>query len=197
MDARHATGQRSRFQTVIMLAMFSWWFVLQLFTLAALPLAWRCSRRLPGRGYPHGEGVGAVAGWRTCCPDWRAHCICFANDVGGIWFRAAGCGGSSWWLGRDGLRRSAGAGGRDTGVGPPLRPLVAWLADHWPVWATSEVLFLVVLVVGLRFEPTGLIRRHREADGVCFVNGVFTAASSRPRIPGFPVMRSAITTSAT
>ena len=113
LDARHAT-ERS-VSTVIMLAVISWWLVIQLFALAALPLAWRLFARLPGRGYPFAKALGLLLVSYVLWLGATLHLL--PNAVGGAVVALLVVAGVSWWLGRDGWQRDA-AG---------ERPLLAWL----------------------------------------------------------------------
>jgi uncharacterized membrane protein len=43
-----------------MLAVFSWWLIVEILGLLALPLAWRVLRHLPGRGYAFAKPLGLL-----------------------------------------------------------------------------------------------------------------------------------------
>ena len=87
-----------------MSAIFSWWLVIQIFALAALPLGWRLFGRLPGRGYPLAKALGLLL---VSYVLWMGATIrLLPNTVGGIAVALLIVAALSIWLGRDGLRRS-------------------------------------------------------------------------------------------
>ena len=66
-----------------MVSVLSWWLIMQVLGLAALPLAWRIFRNLPDRGYAFARPLGlllagyvALAGRHQRHPDQpaRHHC---------------------------------------------------------------------------------------------------------------------------
>ena len=161
-----------RFQTVIMLATLSWWFVLQLFTLAALPLAWRLFARLPGRGYPLAKALGLLLVAYVLWLGATLHVL--PNSFGGAVVALIVVAGASWWLGRDGWRRDADG----------VRPLAAWLkANRWLV-LTTELLFLFVLVgwAAIRAYNPDIAGTEKPME-FAFVNGILRSPLFPPQDP--------------
>ena len=146
-----------RFQTVTMLATLSWWFVIQLFALAALPLGWRLFARLPGRGYPLAKALGLLlvsyvlwmGATSDCCPTPSAGRSRRADRRGG---RIGGWGATVC------------AAAMRTGA----RPLAAWLRPTAGSDSDDRALFASFVLVGVGGVPSlqPRDRRHREADGV-------------------------------
>jgi uncharacterized membrane protein len=101
-----------------MLPFFLWWLAIQVIGLAALPLAWRLLRRLPGRGYAFAKPLGLLL---VCYLLWLgASFRVLPNDLGGILVALVAVAVFSAWLGREGLVRDP--QGR--------RPLLMWLRDQ-------------------------------------------------------------------
>jgi YYY domain-containing protein len=161
-----------RFQTVTMLATLSWWFILQLFSLAVLPLAWRLFARLPGRGYPLAKALGLLLVAYILWLGATLHVL--PNSFGGAVVALIVVAGTSWWLGRDGWRRDADGG----------RPLAAWLkANRWLVLAT-ELLFLFVLVGWAAFRAHNPdIAGTEKPMEFAFVNGILRSPLFPPQDP--------------
>ena len=92
-----------------MSAILSWWLVIQIFALVALPLGWRLFGRLPGRGYPLAKALGLLL---VSYILWMGATIrLLPNTVGGIAVALLIVAALSIWLGREGLHRPAGEGG--------------------------------------------------------------------------------------
>ena len=171
VDARHATGN-DRFQTVIMLATVSWWLVLQLFTLAALPLAWRLFARLPGRGYPLAKAFGLLLVAYILWLGATLHVL--PNTFGGAVVALIVVAGASWWLGRDGWQRDADG----------VRPLAAWLKANRGLVLTTEFLFLGVLVGWAAFRAYNPdIAGTEKPMEFAFVNGILRSPLFPPQDP--------------
>ncbi len=169
-----------------MIATLSWWLVLQVCGLAALPLAWRFFARLPGRGYPFAKALGLLLAAYILWMGAILHVL--PNDLGGALFALLLAATLSWWLGRAGWRRSADG----------TRPLLEWLRAHRALVISTEALFL------LAFAGWAFVRAYNpEISGTekpmefAFLNGVLRSSFFPPRTPGFPATRSATTTSAT
>ena len=110
------------------------WLVIQLFALAALPLAWRWLAPLPSRGYALAKPLGLLL---VSYLLWLGASLGFLrNGVGGILLAWAVVLGASLWLGRASWQRD------DSGQ----RPLFSWLREHWVLVAVTEILFLAALV---------------------------------------------------
>ncbi len=157
-----------------MIAILSWWLVIQLFTLAALPLAWRLFARLPGRGYPFAKALGLLLVSFILWLGAIFHLL--PNDVGGIVVALAVVVGLSAWLGREGLRRD--------GSSASERPLVAWLRAHWRLVLTTELLFLVVFVGWAAFRAYNPdIAGTEKPMEFAFINGVLGSRFFPPQDP--------------
>ncbi|MCX6031353.1 MAG: DUF2298 domain-containing protein [Chloroflexi bacterium] len=157
-----------------MIAILSWWLVIQLFTLAALPLAWRLFARLPGRGYPFAKALGLLLVSFILWLGAIFHLL--PNDVGGIVVALAVVAALSAWLGREGLRRD--------GSNASARPLIAWLRGHWRLVLTTEVLFLVVFVGWTAFRAYNPdIAGTEKPMEFAFINGVLGSRFFPPQDP--------------
>ena len=121
-----------------MIDVLRFWLIVQLFALAALPLAWRLLGALPSRGYVLAKPLGLLLVTYLL---WMGGSLgLLRNSVGGIllcWLLVLIL---SLWVGRDGWRRSVSASTQEAG-----RPLFAWLRMHWRLVVATEVLFLVAL----------------------------------------------------
>jgi len=118
------------------LAVFSFWFIVQLFALAALPLAWRLFRALPERGYALAKPLGLLL---VSYVFWMGVSGGFLrNSTGGILFAWLLVAALSAWLGREGLRRAEGDGSV---------LLARWLRENGRLVLTTELLFAVALVL--------------------------------------------------
>ena len=155
-----------------MLAILSWWLVLQLFTLAVLPLAWRLFARLPGRGYPLAKALGLLLVSYLLWLGATLHVL--PNSLGGAVAALLIVVGTSWWLGRDGWRRDADG----------VRPLAAWLrANRWLVLAT-ELLFLLVLAGWAAFRAFNPdIAGTEKPMEFAFINGILRSPLFPPQDP--------------
>ena len=157
-----------------MSAIFSWWLVIQIFALAALPLGWRLFGRLPGRGYPLAKALGLLLVsyvlWMGASIRW------LPNTVGGIAVALLIVAALSIWLGREGLRR----GDDETGA----RPLVAWLRSHWSLILTTELLFALVFVAWAAFRAYNPeIAGTEKPMEFAFINGVLGSRFFPPQDP--------------
>ncbi len=121
-----------------MIDVLRFWLIVQLFALAALPLAWRLLGALPSRGYVLAKPLGLLLVTYLL---WMGGSFgLLRNSVGGIllcWLLVMIL---SLWVGRDGWRKSVSSSTQEPG-----RPLFAWLRVHWRLVAATEVLFLVAL----------------------------------------------------
>ncbi len=155
-----------------MLAVILWWLVIQLFALAALPLAWTLFARLPGRGYPFAKALGLLL---VSFVVWLgASFRVLPNAVGGILAALLAVTALSVWLGRAGLSR--GAGGE--------RPLFGWLRAHWRLVFATELLFLLVLVGWAAFRAYNPdISGTEKPMELAFINGVLGSTFFPPQDP--------------
>jgi YYY domain-containing protein len=157
-----------------MLEILSWWLVVQLFCLAALPLSWRLFGFLPSRGYALAKALGLLlvsyALWLG------ASFRLLANSVGGILFALASLFLFSWWIGRDGLKR--------TEEGSKGRPLVSWMRDNRAFVLAVEIVFLVVLVGWAAFRAFNPdIAGTEKPMELAFLNGVLGSRFFPPHDP--------------
>ncbi len=157
-----------------MSAIFSWWLVIQIFALAALPLGWRLFGRLPGRGYPLAKALGLLL---VSYVLWMGATIrLLPNTVGGIAVALLIVVALSIWVGRDGLRRSDG----ETGA----RSLIAWLRSHWTLILVTELLFALVFVAWAAFRAYNPeIAGTEKPMEFAFINGVLGSRFFPPQDP--------------
>jgi len=155
-----------------MLAVISWWLIVQVFGLAALPLTWRLFARFDGRGYPFAKALGLLLVAYVLWLGAIFHIL--PNDVGGMVFAFAVVAGVSWWLGREGWQRD-GAG---------ERPLVVLLRANRGLVIATEALFAVVLVgwaVFRAYNPD--IAGTEKPMEFAFINGVLGSRFFPPQDP--------------
>ena len=113
-----------------MLAVLSFWIVVQLIALATLPLTWRLCSRLPDRGYALAKPLGLLLVTYVL---WLGASFGFLrNSLGGIILALLLVTGLSLWL----LWRHASAAA-----------LLAWLRQHGRLILITEVLFAVALAI--------------------------------------------------
>ena len=157
-----------------MVEIFSWWLVIQIFALAALPLGWRLFGRLPGRGYPLVKALGLLL---VSYVLWMGATIrLLPNTVGGIAVALLIVTVLSIWVGREGLRRGDG----ETGA----RPLIAWLRSHWPLILATELLFALVFVAWAAFRAYNPeIAGTEKPMEFAFINGVLGSRFFPPQDP--------------
>ncbi|MCU0501025.1 MAG: DUF2298 domain-containing protein, partial [Anaerolineae bacterium] len=157
-----------------MFATLSWWLVIQIFALAALPLGWRLFGRLPGRGYPLVKALGLLL---VSYLLWMGATIrLLPNTIGGIAVALLIVAALSIWVGRDSLRRSDG----ETGA----RPLIAWLRLHWPLILVTELLFALVFVAWAAFRAFNPeIAGTEKPMEFAFINGVLGSRFFPPQDP--------------
>lgn len=157
-----------------MFAALGWWLVIQLFSAAALPLAWRLFGRLPGRGYGLSKALGLLLAAYLL---WAGASVrVLPNTVGGAAAALLAMAGVSLWLGRAGLRRPEGA------AAP--RPLVAWLRRNWGLILATELLFAFVFAgwtVFRAYNPE--IAGTEKPMEFAFINGILRSRFFPPQDP--------------
>ncbi|MCB0252521.1 MAG: hypothetical protein KDI55_02215 [Anaerolineae bacterium] len=150
------------------------WLVIQLFALAALPLAWRWLAPLPSRGYALAKPLGLLL---VSYLLWLGASLGFLrNGVGGILLAWAVVLGASLWLGRASWQRD------DSGQ----RPLFSWLREHWVLVAVTEILFLAALVgwAFIRsFSPEITTAGGEKFMELTFLNGILRSQQFPPQDP--------------
>jgi YYY domain-containing protein len=157
-----------------MLGVISVWLVVQLFSLAALPLAWRLFAFLPSRGYALAKPLGML--FVSYFLWLGASFQLLPNSIGGILFALMILAVISLWAGRDGLRRE-----RTLGTD---RPLFVWLRDNGWLILSVEVLFLVVLAGWAAFRAFNPdIAGTEKPMELAFLNGVLGSRFFPPQDP--------------
>ncbi len=146
------------------LAVLSWWLLIQLIGLAAWPLAFRLLRWLPDRGYTAAKPLGLLL---TSYALWLAGSLgLMQNSLGGILFAlilviAA----SAWALSRDGI-----AALRD------------WLGQHRAMVLVYEALFLVAMCGWAAFRATNPgINSTEKPMEFMFLNSILRSPSFPPQ----------------
>lgn len=159
---------------VNLLEILRFWLVLQLFALAALPLAWRWFAPLPSRGYALAKPLGLLL---VSYLLWLGASLGFLrNGVGGTLLAWGIVLGVSLWLGRAGWQRD------DTGQ----RPLFGWLRERWVLVVITEILFLAALVgwASIRsFSPEITTSGGEKFMELTFLNGILRSQQFPPQDP--------------
>ncbi|HSN76740.1 MAG TPA: DUF2298 domain-containing protein [Anaerolineae bacterium] len=185
-----------------MIEVLRFWFVVQLFALAVLPLAWRLFGALPSRGYALAKPLGLLLVTYVL---WMGGSLgLLRNSVGGVLASLALVAAVSLWLGRGGLRRATeapdhGSGASDAEDGSPLayppnrrarvpapRPLVAWLRAHWRLILVIEVLFLAAMALWAAvrgYSPEITTAGGEKWMELTFLNGILRSESFPPLDP--------------
>lgn len=155
-----------------MVNVLSWWLIIQLIGLAALPLTWRLFARLPGRGYPFAKTLGLLLASYLL---WLGAIFrLLPNDLGGAVVALAAVAGVSAWLGRDAWRRGADG----------VRPLVAWLREQRGLVLAAELLFLAAFVGWAAFRAYNPeIGGTEKPMEFAFINGVLRSRFFPPQDP--------------
>ncbi len=155
-----------------MFAAISWWVVIQLFSLAALPLAWRLFGRLPGHGYALTKALGLLLVSYILWIGASLHLL--PNTLGGAAVAFLLMAAASFWFGRAGLRREDAAS----------RPLVAWLRRHWLLVLATELLFALVFFAWTAFRAYNPeIAGTEKPMEFAFINGVLRSRFFPPQDP--------------
>ena len=154
-----------------MLYILTWWFVLQLIGLAALPLAFRLFRRLPDRGYAFARPLGLLF---TGYLFWLGASLgLLRNRWGGVLLALAAVAGFSWlayrrWPGRDEAR------------------LLPWLREHWRTVVVVELLFAFAFAgwAWLRgFSPDLMTAGGEKFMEIAFINAILRSETFPPLDP--------------
>ncbi len=155
-----------------MLAVISWWLIVQALGLAALPLTWRLFARFSGRGYPFAKAFGLLLVAYVLWIGAIFHIV--PNDLGGILASLVIVAGISWTIGRAGWQRDA-AGGR---------PLLAWLRANRGLVIAAEALFAAVLIGWSAFRAYNPdIAGTEKPMEFAFINGVLNSRFFPPQDP--------------
>jgi len=146
------------------LAVASWWILIQLLGLAAWPLAFRLLRFLPDRGYTAAKPLGLLL---TSFVLWLLGSLgLLQNNVGGILFAVAVVvAASAWALSRDGI-----AAPRE------------WLNRHRGMVVAYEVLFLVAMCGWAIYRATNPgINSTEKPMEFMFLNSILRSTSFPPQ----------------
>jgi len=151
---------------------FVWWLILQILGWAALPLAYRLFRWLPGRGYAFARPLGLLLVSYTL---WLGASLGFLrNTVGGILVAIALATGVSLWFYR--YKRDE--------ADPPL---LTFLRGHKELILMVEILFVVALCAwsGLRaYAPDKIMPAGGEKFmEIAFLNGILQSTRFPPLDP--------------
>ncbi len=154
-----------------MLHILSWWLLIQLLGLVALPLAYRLFRWLPGRGYTFAKPLGLLL---TSYLLWLGASLGFLrNTTGGIVAAIALVAGASFWL-----------YARRDEDDPAL---LDFLREHGRLILTVEVLFAVAFCawVALRaYAPDKIMSSGGEKFmEIAFLNAILKSRSFPPHDP--------------
>jgi len=155
-----------------LLQVVTWWFLIQIVGLAALPLAYRLFRWLPGRGYPLAKPLGLLL---TSYILWLGASLGYLkNTVGGIVVALAATAGISLWVY---TRRT----GQD---GPSL---TTFLRERWRLIVTVEILFAVAFgawAVLRAYAPDKIMSSGGEKFmEIAFLNATLESAEFPPHDP--------------
>lgn len=155
-----------------MLPVISWWLVIELIGLLALPLTWRLFARLPGRAYPLTKVLGLLLVSYALWLGATFHIL--PNNLGGALVSLALVAALSAYVGREGLRQDADG----------ARPLLTWLRAHRGLVIASELLFLVVFVAWSAFRAFNPdIAGTEKPMEFAFINGVLASPLLPPQDP--------------
>ena len=148
------------------LAVLSWWLLIQLLGLAAWPLAFRLLRFLPDRGYTAAKPLGLLL---VSYALWLLGSLgLVTNSLGGILFALILVAAASIWaLSRDGLLA-----------------LRDWLSRHRAMVLMYEVLFFVAMFGFAAWRATnGAINSTEKPMEFAFLNAILRSPSFPPHDP--------------
>jgi YYY domain-containing protein len=186
-----------------MIEVLRFWLVIQLFALAALPLAWRLFGALPSRGYALAKPLGLLLVTYVL---WMGGSLgLLRNSAGGILASLALVAAASLWLGRIGLRRPAEALDRNSDVSDTAdrspftarlssepasqghrSPLTAWLRANWRMILLTEVLFLAAMALWAfvrSYSPEITTAGGEKWMELTFLNGILRSERFPPLDP--------------
>ena len=182
-----------------MLEVLRFWLVIQVFALAALPLAWRLFGALPSRGYALAKPLGLLLVTYVL---WMGGSLgLLRNSAGGVLASLALVAALSLWLGRAGLRRPAPSVNHapvrsDTAVAGASDhvsrftfhelPLLVWLRSHWRLILLTEGLFLAAMMLWAlvrSYSPEITTAGGEKWMELTFLNGILRSESFPPLDP--------------
>jgi YYY domain-containing protein len=153
------------------LYIITWWLVLQLVGLAALPLAFRLFRRLPDRGYTFARPLGLLL---TSYLFWLGASLgLLRNRWGGILFALIALAGLSWlayrrWPGKSEAR------------------LFPWLREQWRLVVAVELIFALAFAgwAWFRgFSPDLMTAGGEKFMEIAFINAILRSEVFPPLDP--------------
>ena len=148
-----------------------WWLLIQVFGLAALPLAFRLLRRLPDRGYAVSKALGLLL---TTYVFWLLNILGFLrNDTGSILFSLVAVGGISFLL-----------YSRTDHVSRPA--LLEWLRANWKLVLVIELVFVASFfgwVVYRAYSTRILTAGGEKFMELAFLNGIRRSGTMPPLDP--------------
>jgi uncharacterized membrane protein len=155
-----------------MLAVITWWLIIQVFALAALPLGWKLFAALPDRGYAFTKPLALLL---VSYLLWLGASLGFiGNDAGGILLSLILVAGLSLWLGGNGLR--VGDDGR--------RPMAEWFRKHRGYILACESLFLIAFAAWAWFRAFNPELNSTEKPmELAFLNGILRSSRFPPLDP--------------
>ena len=153
---------------------FSWYLVLQLMALAALPLTLSLFPNLPDRGYAFSKSVGVLA---VGFVFWLGYSYGLVrNEAGGAWLMLVVVAATSWGVGRAVVIRSRQRGN---------------LGISWYYVAGIELLFIVVFLTWATIRAYDPAVNHTEEPmDLMFMNSLWTSATYPPHdawLSGYPI----------
>ncbi len=158
-----------------LLQIFSWWLLIQVLGLIALPLTYRLFKWLPGRGYAFAKPVGLLL---TSYILWLGTSLGYLrNTVGGALMAMALTAGVSlaWYAGRRAREREA------------EPSLLTFLREHGRLILTVEILFTVGFLAwaGLRaYAPDKIMSSGGEKFmEIAFLNAILQSPTFPPHDP--------------
>ncbi|MFW6135864.1 MAG: DUF2298 domain-containing protein, partial [Chloroflexota bacterium] len=151
---------------------FVWWLLMHILGLAALPLAYRLFRELPGRGYAFARPLGLLL---TSYAVWIGASLgVLKNTAGGIVVAIVVTAGISLWF------HSRGSSEDD-------QPLPEFLRERWRLILTVEVLFAIAFAAWslLRaYAPDKIMTSGGEKFmEIAFLNATLESAEFPPHDP--------------
>ncbi len=170
-----------------MLQLFIWWLLIQLLGLAALPLAYRLFKWLPGRGYAFAKPLGLLL---TSYILWIATSLGYLhNTLGGALVAVALTAAISiaWYVCRKEETEPLLGKRSSPGTDSTAPSLLTFLRDHRRLILTVELLFTVGFLAwaGLRaYAPDKIMSSGGEKFmEIAFLNGILSSPTFPPRDP--------------
>jgi YYY domain-containing protein len=143
------------------IAVLTWWIIVQIFGLAALPLAFRLFHRLPDRGYGVSKALGILL---VSFVFWLLGMLGFLrNDSGSVIFALAlALGLALFYYQRPGASQDS---------------IVAWLRANWKLVLLTEIVFALSFVAWVQYRAN--VPRIMTAGGEKFMELAFLNSLQR------------------